>query len=203
MHKHLFLFYIYIKRGLTKVELNDLLNILSSLKPITKYYYITALLASNCGLRIGEICGLKWTDIDFKKNTIKIERQLKQDKDKKWVLGTLKSSNSYRTVPLLALVKNELLNYQEIMPLDINGLIINKSVDTVANNIGKLFKKNGYSISIHELRHTYATLLIANGIDFKTAAKLLGHDVKETIKTYSHVNDEMLNNARTIIEKIF
>ncbi|WP_455803973.1 tyrosine-type recombinase/integrase [Clostridium butyricum] len=58
-------------------------------------------------------------------------------------------------------------------------------------------------ISIHELRHTYATLLIGNGIDFKTAAQLLGHDVQQTLKTYSHVTDEMLNKATEKISKIF
>lgn len=66
-----------------------------------------------------------------------------------------------------------------------------------------LLQKKGFDISVHELRHTYATNLIANGIDFKTAAKFLGHDVKETLGTYSHVNDDMIKIATNIIEKIF
>ena len=64
-------------------------------------------------------------------------------------------------------------------------------------------KKAGYDITIHELRHTYATILISNGVDFKTAAKLLGHDVEQTMKVYSHVTSDMLENAKNIIENIF
>ena len=41
------------------------------------------------------------------------------------------------------------------------------------------------------------------GIDFKTAAKLLGHDIDQTMKTYSHVNDDMIKNAKNIINKFF
>ena len=61
------------------------------------------------------------------------------------------------------------------------------------------FIKCGFNITIHSLRHTYATNLIANGLDFKTTAKLLGHTVEQTMKTYSHVNDDMMDNARKII----
>ncbi|WP_420868597.1 tyrosine-type recombinase/integrase [Clostridium saccharoperbutylacetonicum] len=45
------------------------------------------------------------------------------------------------------------------------------------------------NITIHELRHTYITLLVSNGLDFKTIAKIAGHDVKQTLITYSHVTD--------------
>ncbi|RHW62664.1 site-specific integrase, partial [Clostridium botulinum] len=65
------------------------------------------------------------------------------------------------------------------------------------------FKKHGYTITFHELRHTYATRLIANGVDFKTVAQILGHSVEQTLKTYSHVNNDMLNKAHSVIEKIF
>ena len=56
---------------------------------------------------------------------------------------------------------------------------------------------------ISELRHTYATMLIGNGVDFKTAASLLGHDVEQTMKVYSHVTNDMLEKTRNIIENIF
>ena len=58
-------------------------------------------------------------------------------------------------------------------------------------------------ITIHELRHNYATLLIANNIDFKTTADFLGHNVQQTLKTYSHVTDEMKKKATNTISKIF
>ncbi|WP_326498383.1 hypothetical protein [Clostridium brassicae] len=46
-------------------------------------------------------------------------------------------------------------------------------------------------------------MLIASGLDFKTVAKLLGHDIQQTMKTYSHVNDDMMKKATNIIENIF
>ncbi|MGG7059270.1 tyrosine-type recombinase/integrase [Clostridium tertium] len=64
-------------------------------------------------------------------------------------------------------------------------------------------KKLGYNLSIHEFRHTYATTLISRGFDFKTVAKLMVHDIEQTMKTYSHVTDDMLNNATNVLAKIF
>ena len=70
-------------------------------------------------------------------------------------------------------------------------------------SLSELSKELGYNICLHELRHTYATKLIANGIDFKTAAYLLGHKVEQTMNTYSHVTNDMISNARNIINQNF
>ena len=69
--------------------------------------------------------------------------------------------------------------------------------------IAIVLAKAGYDVTVHELRHTFATILIQNNVDFKTAAKLLGHDVEQTMNTYSHVNDEMLERAKNVIQKFF
>ena len=57
--------------------------------------------------------------------------------------------------------------------------------------------------SPHDFRHTYATKLLANGVDIKTVASLLGDTVDTVIKTYIHYSDEMRENARTEIQRIF
>ena len=75
-----------------------------------------------------------------------------------------------------------------------------RSFQTVLN---KRMKSLGFNVCLHELRHTYATKLIASGVDFKTAAYILGHDVKETMNTYTHVTDSMLMNAKNIINSNF
>lgn len=69
--------------------------------------------------------------------------------------------------------------------------------------LNKKFKKLGFNITIHELRHTYATKLTANGIDFKTVAQILEHTVEQTMKTYSHVTNDMFNRASTILTNVF
>lgn len=191
------------KVALASYQLDDLLAKLSQLKKSMKKYYIASLLASKCGLRLGEICGLKIYDINFKDCLIKIERQLKQNHNKEWILGPLKSKNSYRNVPFSDSVKIPLLNYINNTPINIDGSLFKTTNDSLGNNICKIYKKLGYDISIHELRHTYATLLIGNGMDFKTAAKILGHDANETMKTYSHVTDEMMKKATDLINNIF
>ena len=75
--------------------------------------------------------------------------------------------------------------------------------EILTNNLKNTYKNLGYDISIHELRHTYATMLISNGVDFKTAAQLLGHDIEQTMKTYSHVTNDMISAASKIINNIF
>lgn len=189
-----------VKKALTESELKDLINKTKNLK-----YKVIFALAGMCGLRIGEILGLKWNKIDFKNNLITIDTQWKiLDESGNVGLGELKTKNSYRTIPMPPSVKKLLIQWREYNPIDIsNRVIVYNCVSGLTNLLRNYTKKIGYDLSIHEFRHTYATSLIASGIDFKTVAKLMGHDVEQTMKTYSHVTDEMFNNATDVINKIF
>ena len=190
------------KTALTSRELDTLLCNLKTLR--TYRPFIASLIASKCGLRIGELCGLTWKDIDFVNNNIDVNKQWIKDRDGIWGFGKLKSNNSYRVVPMPPIVHKELLKLKESNPIYIDMRILNvKNTTAFSSDLILRYKKFDFDISVHELRHTYATNLIANGIDFKTAAKLLGHDIKETMKTYSQVNDDMIKNAKNIIDKIF
>jgi integrase len=190
------------KKALNSQELNDLLTKLKKLK--SKNYYISSLIASKCGLRVGEILGLTWFDIDFENNSIIVRKQWVQNKEEIWDFGKLKTDNSYRTVPMPPIVIKELSEFKKSKVVNINNRLFKlTNTRAFAANICGVYRKLGFNIGIHDLRHTYATNLIANGIDFKTAAKFLGHDVSETMRTYSHVNDDMIENAKSIINKIF
>ncbi|EPS56704.1 phage integrase family site-specific recombinase [Clostridium botulinum Af84] len=116
--------------------------------------------------------------------------------------GELKSKNSYRKVPCPKIIFTYLKTYKKVVNID-NRIVNYKNTISSASNIRREYKKLGYDISIHELRHTYATKLISSGMDFKTAANILGHDIEMTMKIYSHVTDEMMEHATNIIEKIF
>ncbi|AUN11235.1 tyrosine-type recombinase/integrase [Clostridium botulinum] len=185
------------KKVLNDTELNDLLS-----KIENKQYYIMTLLASKCGLRIGEILGLTWDNIDEINKTIIVNKQWKLNKDGKFGFGELKSKNSYRKVPCPKIIFIYLKTYKKVVNID-NRIVNYKNTISSASNIRREYKKLGYGISIHELRHTYATKLISSGMDFKTAANILGHDIEMTMKIYSHVTDEMMEHATNIIEKIF
>lgn len=187
------------KRALNDEECENLLNGFKSKKYIK--YYPLILIASKCGLRLGEILGLKWEDIDEVNKVVRVNKQWKQLKDNTYGFGTLKSKNSYRDVPISTKSLALLNNTTKVR--NINGRILNfKNTDSTSICLNRLFKIRGYNITIHELRHTYATKLISNGVPYPTAAKFLGHTELQTMKTYSHVNDDMIKNATSIINNI-
>lgn len=185
------------KKALTK---KDLESLLLSLEDDT--CYIVAFIAANTGMRLGEILGLTWNDIDFKNCTVDVNKQWKLIKPNYSNFGTLKSKNSYRTIPVSAKFIKELKNYKKNNPTDIYNRVATFNISGTSKQLNPKLRELA-DISIHELRHTYATTLISNGVDFKTAARILGHDVEQTMKTYSHVNDDMVKRATNIIENIF
>lgn len=192
-------------KALTSSEYENLLETFQN--SIYNKYYIILIIAGTCGLRIGEILGLTWNDINFENNTIDINKQWKVIETipyKKFGFGELKTQNSYRIVPMPPRTANYLRVYRNSNPIYFqNRIIKSRSSDAVTTFLNKKFKELGFNISIHDLRHTYATKLIANGVDFKTAAKLLGHEVEQTMKTYSHVTQDMLDRAKNLINNIF
>lgn len=190
------------KRALNSKELNDLLYKLS-IKPKYIHFYMMSVIASKCGLRLGEILGLRWSDIDLNNKKLTVKNQLKLNKEGKHVLGTLKSKNSIRTVPIPKNIVPIFEKYKKDTPTLIDNRVIKySSVNGAGSNIQRAFKDVGYDISIHELRHTYITNLVANGLDFKTISKIAGHSVEMVMSIYSHVTDEMLERASSLIDNI-
>lgn len=188
------------KKALTKIELDKLLK---NLKNSESEFYIASLIAGTCGLRLGEILGLTWNDLDEVNSTLSINKQWKKLKNDTWGFGYLKSKNSKRIVPVPRTTLTELQAlHKKLNVIDITNRIVPLNPYTISKFMNRELHSLA-DISIHELRHTYATLLIGNGIDFKTAANILGHDIEMTIKTYSHVTTEMLKSAANKIEKIF
>lgn len=187
---------------LKALNLSDMENLLASIK--TPRHYVATMIAGKCGLRIGEIIGLTWSDVDFVKCKIDVNKQWKLLKSGEYGFGSLKSKTSYRIVPASQSVLQVLKNYKKTFPTSIDGRILPyKSTNGTSSTLAKRYKKLGYDISIHDLRHTFATLLIANGTDFRTAAQILGHALEETIRTYSHVTSDMMERAAKTIENIF
>ncbi len=187
------------KRALTQNELIDLLN-----KIKNKKLRLISMVAAKCGLRISEILGLTWSDIDMKNFILSVNKQWKKNKDGKYSFGILKSKNSKRQVPIPPNLMSELKAYKSDQKvIELNDRIFNYgSREQISSALCKTYREIGYEISVHELRHTYGTTLIANCLDFKTVAKLMGNDVKQVLDTYSHVNDDMMNSAKNLINKI-
>ncbi len=158
-----------------------ILNYFSNRK--RKYdYYLIVLLAFHYGLRLRGIAGLTWDEIDLNNRLINVTKQWKKIETGyskySYGFGSLKNRHSYRTVLIPTILYEylkQLKDSQKIINM-VNRLFDLKNLSSCSDTLNKALKK--FNITIHELRHTYATMLISNGIDFKTAAKLLGHDVK-------------------------
>ena len=143
------------------------------------------------GLRCSELCGLRWSDIDFESATMYIKQALTADGSKIYI-DKPKSKNSIRKLPipqeLLTLLKNEPKENEYIAVL--NGHHI------TPNSFGDIYIKAFYNaakvpkeerLAPHELRHTCGTLIYENTKDIYHVSRFLGHsDIGITTKTYVH-----------------
>lgn len=142
------------------------------------------------GLRISEARGL--TRNSFKNQYIHITQQKQLDKT---VKPDTKSKDGHRKVPLDPRLKNELKKMP--VALDKNQVIVQKHYQS--NDLIKVYKSLGYSITPHSLRHAYATMAIQKGVDLKTISYFIGDTLEVVIKTYAHVNTDMIEQGRKVL----
>ena len=142
------------------------------------------------GLRRGELLGLKWQDIDWKNGIIKVRRQIARV-DGQIVEAPLKTKNSYRTVTIspqaIEVLKQQKAKThdQYVFPSPNGGPI---SPDSVNNMLKRVLAAGIPKVRFHDLRHTFATIALQNGVDIKTVSGMLGHfSAGFTLDTYAHV----------------
>jgi len=135
------------------------------------------LLMFSSGMRPGEMVGLKWTDICFNRKTIQIIRTRQRGKD-----GPPKTKASIRTIDMLPLAE-EALRDQYKHTKDHEYVFISSkkkpfySHDVVGVNFQRILKKTGIKVRVlYNLRHTYASHMIRNGVDIVYISKQLGHE---------------------------
>ena len=151
------------------------------------------------GLRRGELFGLTWEDISWSGQTIRINKQLQVHGKK---VTEPKSHNGFRTVPIPQPLLQLLRDYHRAVPLDYKRRLFPHPQGTLEKMQAALRAENP-AFTPHCLRHTYATTLLAKGIDIRTVAALMGDDTKTVINTYVHYTDEMRQAAAADIQKIF
>lgn len=156
------------------------------------------LLTMYSGLRIGELCALTWSDIDFKNGVIRVSKALQRVPDKSGkgrtalIVTSPKSKTSVRDIPVPAFIL-DILKQNERSGYILSGT--NKPVEprTMQNRFKAVLKDCGVrSANFHLIRHTYATVCIESGFDAKTVSELLGHsNVNITLNRYVHSSMEM------------
>ena len=164
------------------------------------------------GLRIGEVCALKWSDFDLVNGTISVERTIERiyiiDGDKKHtelVINTPKTKNSYREIPM----SRELLSLIKPLKKVVNGdyyVLTNEPKPTEPRTYRKYYKQlmeklNIPKLKYHGLRHSFATRCIESNCDYKTVSVLLGHsNISTTLNLYVHPN---MDQKKRCIAKMF
>ena len=144
------------------------------------------------GLRRGELLGLKWEDIDFTAQTLRVRRQVGRINGEVRE-APLKTKNAYRTISLGTDTVDILKQQREkqpssayVFPGPTGGPI---APDSVLHMLHRVLDRAGLpETRFHDLRHTFATLALQNGVDVKTVSGMLGHfSAGFTLDTYAHV----------------
>lgn len=174
------------------------------------------------GFRRSEVIGLKWSAIDFDKDTITINHTITQSNGKLIIRDKTKTKSSKRTLPLEPIVKSFLLELKEKQEnnKELCGDSYNQEyleyicVDNCGNLIGpdyvtetflKLLKKKKLKqIRFHDLRHTCASILLKNGANMKEIQAWLGHsNYNTTANLYAHLDTSSVNDVGKVITSIF
>ena len=156
------------------------------------------------GMRRGEVLGLRWENIDWKRRLIFVEQTVTFQNNKP-ILGDPKSEAGKRSVPLDERLVNILRPHRQL-----NGFIIGDGLRPVMERafirtwlrIGKMI--NLYDTTPHVFRHTYLAIAASSGLDIKTLQAIAGHaDIQMTMNCYVHKREEKIIEANELMAGSF
>lgn len=202
----------------TKDQLKKFLDDAKANEP-TKIFTFFHLMAFT-GCRQGEILGLQWQCIDFDNQTLTVKQTLTRGENRRLYLEEPKTRKSRRVIPLdpdtVKILKQwRLVQRSEWLHVGTNTMSADQMIFTNSKNepiqlthprlwMHRICKRaNLPKLSPHALRHTYATMMISEGIDFKTVSELLGHtSVSMTLDIYAGVYEEKKTAAVNLLANI-
>jgi integrase len=128
------------------------------------------------GMRLGEVANLYWRDIDLRRGVI-----------------TVRKAKNYqsRVIPIHPKLREELeARYPAV------GKLVRYSKDYIYHRLKRYFVEAGFpELRVHDLRHTFASLMVMAGVDLKTVQELLGHQDYRTTEIYAHLAPDHLHDA--------
>ena len=168
-------------------------------------------------MRRGKIVGLKWSDINFDKQFLSVKRSIYKPKGEKSIEKEPKSHSSFRTIAIPNCLCETLAEYkrwqeQHSLSLDTwqnldyvftdeKGNVMNPRTPTKQLS-HFLARHNIRHLKFHCLRHTSATILLANGCDIKTVSARLGHSSIETTNIYVHTLESVDKQVSATFDKL-
>lgn len=202
---------------LNEEQVCEMISLLDD-EPIQYRTMITLLVYT--GIRRGELCGLEWKDIDFENQVMRVSRSSQYVGDKNIITKEPKTKSGIRKFTL-SITACEMLKQYKLWQLEQrlkagdrweecdrlfttwNGTPI--FPDTVTDWFAKFIKRTDLPyVTLHSLRHTNATLMIAEGTDVCTVSKRLGHaNTATTLNIYAHAlkskDREAANNLENVL----
>ena len=202
----------------TSKELKTFLNYARDHEPTKVYTFFYVMAKTGC--RQGELLGLQWHCIDFTNKTLKIRQTLTRGENRRLYLEQPKTKKSKRTIPLNDETIDVLKKWRKVQREDMLKLGINTMANDqiIFNDLDNGFiqlshprlwcqrickRSNLPEVSPHALRHTFATLLISQGVNYKTVSELLGHsNISMTLDIYAGVYDDQKTQAIDVLNQL-
>lgn len=164
---------------------------------LSDYYgiYNAVLLAGCLGLRRGECLALHRSDLDPDRNIITVSRSAEW-KDGRRIISSPKSETSYRKLLISEAFATALLTHSH------SDYFCDYSQSVLYKRFSALLRENSFKpMRFHDLRHTYASLLLESGVDIKVIQSRLGHSsVSLTLDTYAHVDVRSQTVSSTVLD---
>lgn len=197
------------REALTQKQQEDLREFFCT-QPRYKHLYDTFVILLGTGLRIGELCGLTISDLDFENHKIHVSRQLLRNRHGERFVSVPKTKNGVRDIPMIPEVETSFKSILSKRKAKQDQIIDGCSDFVLLNREGKVKTEDNIESSFrfaerkfnelhqadnpvrltpHVLRHTFCTNLVSKGINIKSLQYLMGHSsVKLTLDLYSHVD---------------
>ena len=216
------------RKTLSEEDATQLIQLLDDLPPEDQCYRLAVLLALICGLRLGEVGALKYTDINWDQQTIDISRALKYTPATGSFTADPKTDAAVRTItlpPSMITLLKDARDQDAMEEIDIsaedeeagrpyryqsNHLIVHgrfgrpMNKDTPSKWFRRFADANGFpDTTFHDLRHAHASILVSNNVDIAAVASRMGHsDATVTLSTYTHPYDAHDRQAAAILDHL-
>jgi integrase len=207
----------WTKKEMHALDQNEVQRFLKIAKD-SRFFYVYYL-AILTGMRLGELMGLRWSDVDFQNQVISISRQAQAIKGKGIIFSEPKTRSGIRkikvqpnTIEALIQQKEKILEMKNIAHhkwMD-NDLVFPSTIGTpmvsyhLRKDFFRLLSLAGLPrIRFHDLRHTAATLMINHGVPIIVISKMLGHSKPSvTLDFYGHCSVAMQDEASKIMDSV-